>query len=46
METLAKLYERASASHKVSLMKFLFNVKMIEGGSIADNLNVFKIVTR
>ena len=45
MQTLAKLYEKPSASNKVFLMKRLFNMKILEGGSIADHLNDFNIVT-
>ena len=45
MQKLAKLYEKPSASNKVFLMKRLFNMKMSEGGSIADHLNDFNIVT-
>ena len=45
MDALAKLYEKPSASNKVFLMKRLFNMKMSEGGSIADHLNEFNIVT-
>ena len=45
METLGKLYEKPSASNKVFLMKRLFNMKMVEGGSVADHLNEFNIVT-
>ena len=45
IQTLAKLYEKPSASNKVFLMKHLFNMKMAEGGSIADHLNEFNIVT-
>ena len=45
METLARLYEKPSASNKVFLMKILFNIKMVEGGSIADHLNEFNTVT-
>ena len=45
MQTLAKLYEKPSASNKVFLMKHLFNMKMIEGGSIADHLNEFNAIT-
>ncbi|MBO1695010.1 hypothetical protein HJW54_22545, partial [Bacteroides uniformis] len=33
MQTLAKLYEKPSASNKVFLMKRIFNMKMSEGGS-------------
>ena len=45
MQTLVKLYEKPSASNKVYLMKRLFNMKMLEGGSVADHLNDFNIVT-
>ena len=45
METLEKLYEKPSASNKVFLMKRLFNMKMVEGGSITDHLNEFNTVT-
>ena len=45
METLAKSYEKPSASNKVFLMKHLFNMKMGEGGSITNHLNEFNIVT-
>ena len=45
IKALAKLYEKPSASNKVFLMKCLFNMKMSEGGSVADHLNDFNIVT-
>jgi hypothetical protein len=45
MDTLAKLYEKSSASNKVFLMKRLFNMKMSEGGSVANHLNEFNTVT-
>ncbi len=45
MQTLAKLYEKPSTSNKVFLMKHLFNMKMIESGSVANHLNEFNIVT-
>jgi hypothetical protein len=41
INALAKLYEKPSASNKVFLMKRLFNMKMSEGGSVADHLNEF-----
>ena len=43
--TLDKLYEKPSVSDKVFLLKSLFNMKMSEGGSIADHLNEFNTVT-
>ena len=33
------------ASNKVFLMKHLFNMNMLEGGYVADNLNEFNTVT-
>ena len=45
MSALAKLYEKPSASNKVFVMKSLFNMKMSEGGSVADHLNDFNTVT-
>ena len=45
MQTLVKLYEKPSASNKVFLMKQLFNMKMSEGGSVADHVNDFNTVT-
>ena len=45
MKTLATLYEKPSVSNKVFLMKRLFNMKMAEGGSVADHLNDFNTVT-
>ena len=41
MSSLAKLYEKPSTSNKVFLMKCLFNMKMSEGGFVADQLNEF-----
>ena len=45
MSALSKLYKKPSASNKVFLMKHLFNMKMSEGGSIADHLNEFNTLT-
>ena len=45
MDALDKLYEKPSTSNKVFLMKILFNMKMSEGGSVADHLNEFNMVT-
>ena len=45
IKALAKLYEKPSASNKLFLMKQLFNMKMSEGGSVADHLNDFNTVT-
>ena len=45
MSTLSKLYEKLLASNKVFLMKRLFNMKMSEGGSVANHLNEFNTLT-
>lgn len=45
MNALTKLYEKTLASNKVFLMKHLFDMKMLEGGSIVDHLNDFNMVT-
>ena len=45
MSTLAKLYEKPSASNKVFLMKHLFNMKMSKGGSVVDHLNELNMLT-
>ena len=45
MSALAKIYEKNSASNKVFLMKRLFNMKMLEGGFVADHLNEFNTPT-
>ena len=45
MSALTKLYEKLLDSNKVFLMKCLFNMKMLEGGFVADHLNEFNIVT-
>ena len=45
MSALAKLYEKPSSSKKEFLMKLLFNMKMSEGGYIADHLNEFNTIT-
>jgi hypothetical protein len=45
MSNLAKLYEKPLASNKVFLMKRLFNIKMIEGGSVTNHLNEFNTIT-
>jgi hypothetical protein len=45
MDAFTKLYEKPSAPNKVFLMKRLFNMKMSEGGSVADHLNEFNTIT-
>jgi len=45
IQVLLKLYEKPSASNKVFLMKRLFNMKMSEGGSVANHLNDFNTIT-
>ena len=45
METLVKLYEKPSASNKVFRMKHLFNIKLVDGGSIVDHFNDYNTIT-
>ena len=45
MSALSELYEKTSASNKVFLMKLLFNMKMSEGGFVANHLNEFNTLT-
>ena len=45
MRALAKIYGKPLDYNKVFLMKCLFNMKMSEGGSVADHLNDFNMVT-
>ena len=45
MSALSKLYEKPSASNMVFLMKHLFNMKISEGGSVADDYNEFNTLT-
>ena len=45
MKTLVTLYEKPSDSNKVFFMKRLFNMKMVEGGSVTDHLNEFNTIT-
>ena len=39
------MYEKPSASNKVHLMRWLFNLKMAEGSSVADHMNEFNVIT-
>lgn len=45
MTDLAKLYENPLDSNKVFVMKHLFNLKMIEGGSVTYHLNELNMIT-
>jgi len=45
MKKLDSLYEKTSTSNKVFLMRHLFNMNMLEGGSVTDHLNEFNRVT-
>jgi hypothetical protein len=45
MKALDRLYEKPLTSNKVFLMKRLLNIKILEGGFVADNLNEFNMVT-
>ena len=46
MSALAKLFEIPWSSNNVFLMKRLFHMKTSEGGSVADHLNEFHMLTR
>ena len=39
MDALSRMYEKPSASNKVFLMRKLFNMKMVEGGVVAEHPN-------
>lgn len=43
MEILEKLYEIPSTLNKVFVMKYLFNIHMLKGGSITDHLNEIQL---
>ena len=45
MEALVKIYEKHSTSNKVLLIKHLFNMNLLEGGSISNHLNDFNTIT-
>ena len=45
MSALAKIYGKPLDYNKVFLMKRLFNMKMSEGGYVADHLNQFNMIT-
>ena len=44
MKVLSNMYEKPSASNKVYLMGYLFNLKMIEGASVTDHINEFNMI--
>lgn len=44
IKTLENLYEKPSILNEVFLMKHLFNINMVEGGSGVDHLNEFNLV--
>jgi hypothetical protein len=41
MKALDKPYEKPSSSHKIFLMKHLFNIKVSKGRFISNHLNEF-----
>lgn len=45
MATLTKMYEKPLASNKIFPLKRLFNMKMINGSSMAEQLNNFNTMT-
>ena len=44
MKALSDTYEKPSTSNKVHLMRRLFNLKMSEGGCVADHINKFNVI--
>jgi len=45
MDKLTKMYEKSLAANKVYLMKRLFNMEMVEEGSIPKHVNEFNTIT-
>ena len=45
MKILSSMYEKPLTNNKVHLMKKLFNLKMVEGTSVAQHLNEFNTIT-
>jgi hypothetical protein len=45
MAALSSMYEKPSANNKVHLMKKMFNLKMVEGASVAQHFNEFNTIT-
>ncbi|KAE8723109.1 Retrovirus-related Pol polyprotein from transposon TNT 1-94 [Hibiscus syriacus] len=45
MVALSSMYEKPSASNKVHLMRRLFNLRMVEGASVAQHLNELNTIT-
>ena len=45
MKALSGMYEKPSANNKVHLMNKLFNLKMAENASVAQQLNKFNTIT-
>ena len=45
MKALSGMYEKSSTNNKVLLMKKLFNLKKVEGTSVAQHLNEFNTIT-
>jgi len=44
-EGLMTTLEKPSTSNKVFIMKHIFDMKMLEGGSVVDHLNKFNTIT-
>ena len=45
MKAPSNIHEKPSASNKVYLMHYLYNLKMNEGASIVDHINEFNLIT-
>lgn len=45
MEALANMYEKLSAMNMIHLMHHKFNMRMVEGASMTEQLNEFNAIT-
>uniref|UniRef100_A0A803KNZ0 Retrovirus-related Pol polyprotein from transposon TNT 1-94 n=1 Tax=Chenopodium quinoa TaxID=63459 RepID=A0A803KNZ0_CHEQI len=45
MKALSSMYEKPSTSNKVYLLRRLFNLRMTDGGSVAQHLNELNSIT-
>ena len=44
IKVLSNIYEKSSVNSKVFLMRKFFNLKMVEGASVATHFNVFNMI--
>ena len=45
MKALSNTYEKPSSLNKLHLVRCLFNLRMTEGGSVAEHLNAFQVIS-